>query len=115
MTADLGPYNFTLYKNADFSRLITYTDASGTPIDLTGYGASLKAKKNYASADVILSLSSGDGITLGGTAGTILIEIPKEDILPIEQDALVYSLILISGGIDMPFLGGTITISNEVL
>jgi hypothetical protein len=45
---------------------------TATPIDLTGCTARLKVKRGNTE---LLSLTSGDGVTLGGDAGTIELEI----------------------------------------
>jgi hypothetical protein len=51
---------------------------NGVPDDLTGYTAKMQIRPEYGSDDILITLTSDAGtsnITLGGTAGTIVIRI----------------------------------------
>lgn len=70
-TVDVDSSDFTAYVSGGY---LVYTP----PKDLTGYTARAQLKKKVTSEDVIWELSDSDGITLGGTEGTIDIEISAE-------------------------------------
>lgn len=81
--------DLTVDENADFvlSPAWIWLSAAGSPIDLTGYTASMMVRKAIADTTPLLTLSSGSGITLGATAGTIVVSITQAQV-----NALVASL-----------------------
>lgn len=69
--------DLVMYQGASWDYQLTWTTTSGTvttPVNLTGYSARMQVRETFASTTSILSLTSGSGITLGGTAGTIYLE-----------------------------------------
>lgn len=69
MTTDLQ--DLEVWIGCKFDAVVTYQDPDGDPIDITGYTASLGVKREFSDETEVLTLTSGDGLTLGGTAGTI--------------------------------------------
>jgi hypothetical protein len=67
-----GVYWFRMVDREDFIRRVTYLAADGLPNDLTGYSAEFSIEVPGA---VILTVTSGSGITLGGPTGTIDIKV----------------------------------------
>ena len=65
-----GRLNLACYEGATFDYELTWT-AGGSAVDLTGYTARMQVRSSYDSSTPVVSLASGSGITLGGTAGTI--------------------------------------------
>lgn len=90
MTA--GIYHFTIEQGTDCVLPIEYTDATGTPIDLTGCSAALMIRRAYDDADPIVSLSIGNGITINGTAGTFLVTIDSALTAELAPGTAVYDL-----------------------
>lgn len=112
MTA--GIYDIIIEQGATFTRTVTWKDEAETPINLTGYSARLQMRESVDATSTFLSLTSGSGITLGGTAGTILIEISATDTAALTQSG-VYDLELVSGaGVVTRLLQGSVTLSKEV-
>jgi hypothetical protein len=105
-------------KGADYpgpTDVAEYEWRSGEPddegvvplVDLTGYTAAMKVRATGASSTVLLSLTSGAGITLGGTAGTIRIAITAAQTLTLLDGWQVYDLLLTSPlGAKTKFLSG---------
>lgn len=112
--SDPGVYNFTIYKGTTFTRVFTYRDAAGALVNLTGYTASFIAKPSANYGTNTISLTSGSGITLGGAAGTITVVIDAATTTALNDDALIYSLKLTTGGVVTALLKGAITVSGEV-
>ena len=112
-----GVYNFTIEQGATLTRTFTaYTDADATlPLDLTGYTARMKIRQD-PSATVIISLTNGSGITLGGTAGTIIVVISAAVTTTLD-DGYVYrydlELIAADGAVTR-LVKGLITVDPEV-
>ncbi len=104
--------NFTLGVNtSSYDAYVSggFAD-NGKPIDLTGYTARMefRAKQTYASP--ALSLTSGSGITLGGTAGTVRFVITEAQAIALTLAAGTHELILIdAGGASRPFFVGEFT------
>ncbi len=73
MTA--GVCNITIEQGADFLLNLLFRDLDENLIDLTGWTAEMMIRTVVDSPSPLVSLSSSNGITLGGTAGTILIEL----------------------------------------
>lgn len=72
--------NLEMDQGAYWSKLISWTDESDLPVDVTGYTARMQIRKKVDSRSSLLDLTTENGrITLGGTAGTILLEIEAED------------------------------------
>lgn len=75
----------------------------------------MQIRERYDSEEPILELATGgDGITLGGSAGTITITIAADVTQEIEETEGVYDLELISGSTVTRLLQGKVTLSPEV-
>jgi hypothetical protein len=73
MTA--GQYNFTIEQNAKFSPVLTWRDATGALVNLTGFTATMKIW-DRSTGQLITTLTqtpnaNGDAVLLGGALGTI--------------------------------------------
>ncbi len=64
-----------LYRSDNFNHQITWQDSDGNPIDLTNYTAKMQARKTVGSTAVLMTATDGDGLVLGGVAGTIDIQL----------------------------------------
>ncbi len=118
-----GELNLTMYQGASWDYTLTWTTTAGsvtTPVDLTGYTARMQVRETQSSTATILSLTSGSGITLGGTAGTILLEASATTTAGIAtsqtpQNQFVYDLELVSGaGYVTRLVEGNFLIDPEV-
>jgi len=92
-----GDYNIKCPQGATFDKTFTVS-ISGVPMNLTGYTAAMQVRETYDSTATLLSLSNGAGITLGGTAGTILVSIASTATAAIVEGFYSYDLEIISGG-----------------
>lgn len=107
-------YNLTMYQGASFDYTFTWK-IDNAAVNLTGYMARMQARRNYQSEDVVLDLEDGNGITLGGSAGTIIVEVDAEDTAEIDAANYVYDLELESpGGEVYRLLQGKLIVSPEV-
>jgi hypothetical protein len=116
MVALAGIYNITIEKGVTFTRVLTVTDSEDNLVDFTGYTARMAIKKHRASGTVILSLTTENGrITLGGAAGTVILG-PISDVITaaIEEEAGVYDLELIQGGVVQRLIKGVVVFDPEV-
>lgn len=108
-----GSYNFTLYQGADWDRTFTVTQG-GTALNLTGYTAAMQVREAADSTATLLSLTSGSGITLGGTAGSVAVVITSAQSSAIASGSYAYDLELISGAQVTRLLQGAVNVSGNV-
>ena len=109
-----GTLNFTIEQGATFNLLLTWK-VNGTPVDLTNYTARLQARVDVEDSEIILSLTNGAGITLGGVAGTISIDQTAVQTTVLPSGTFVYDLELVAGsGSVTRLVQGELLISPEV-
>ena len=110
-----GTYSMTVYAGADFDRTFTVTQG-GTALNLTGYTAAMMVRDAVdGTATPLLSLTSGSGITLGGTAGTIQVAITNAQSAAIPAGSYAYDLEIISGSSAITrILQGAVNVSGNV-
>jgi len=110
-----GQLPITIEQGANFQLTLTWTDAAGALVNLTGYTARMKVKTTYGGTQ-LLSITSSDSITLGGAAGTITINVPAATTAALTAPAEgVYDLELVSGaGVVTRLVEGEVRITPEV-
>lgn len=89
--------NLVCYQGASFDYQLTWL-LNDEPVDLTNYSARMQVRPSHASTAIALSLTSGTGITLGGTAGTIFIEATPEQTASLTANEYVYDLEMVAAG-----------------
>lgn len=120
-----GVYNIVADQGATFAQTLTWKDAEGAAINLTGYTARMQVRDKYSSAAAALSLTTENGrIALGGAAGTIDLLVAAADMAALEvpnvpgtppSKAFVYDLEMIAAsGRVTKLLLGTFTVRREV-
>lgn len=111
-----GSLDFLMPKGSTFSRTLTWK-ISNTPVNLTSYTARMQARTSHiATGAPVLSLTTENGkITLGGTAGTITLNLTATETAAITQSSLAYDLELVSaGGVVTRLVEGQINLTPEV-
>lgn len=109
-----GTLDFTIEQGATFNLLLTW-EIDDVPVNLTNYTARLQARVDVEDSEVILSLTTGAGITLGGAAGTISLDQTGVQTALLPAGTYVYDLELIAGsGSVTRLVQGELNISPEV-
>lgn len=110
-----GQVNFLCPQGSTFAKTITYK-IDDLPVDITGYSARLQVRENYYSASTVVDLDSdGNGITLGGSAGTIDLLINHQVTEDFSPGNWVYDLeIESSGGVVTRLIEGAFIVTPEV-
>jgi len=108
-------YNITIERGETWSRILTWTDENGTPVNLTGCSAKMQARKVVGGA-IIIELSTTNGrISLGGIAGTITLTIADEDTATFPIDSARYDLLItFPSGTSEKILRGAMEIESLV-
>lgn len=115
-----GLWNLTVEAGATFTERAT---PSGTPWDLTNYSARAMARVTYPATSTLFSLTDGAGITLGGAAGWVQVDLTSEqttaigEALAFVEATVVWDLELVLDGSDPEdvtrFAQGVVTVSPE--
>jgi len=109
-----GLVNFVCPQGSTFRRTLTYT-LDEVPVDLTGYSSRLQVREAYYSESPVVSLVSGSGITMGGSAGTIDILISASVTSEFPTGIHVYDLEIVSpSNLVDRLIEGTFNVTPEV-
>lgn len=114
MTA--GNYTVTIEQGATLGLTLTWSDESNALVNLTGYTARMQIREQLDSATPFITLTTENGgITLGGVAGTITLNMTATATAALTQTSGVYDLELVSsGGVVTRLLEGLVIIKPEV-
>jgi hypothetical protein len=108
-------YDISTEQGSSLSRVVTYSDANSSPINLTGYTARMQVRPRASSGYAYLTLTSpSGGLTLGGTTGTITILVDGSVTSAIPAGDYVYDLEVVNGAYVDKVMGGDFTLSAEV-
>lgn len=109
-----GDYNITCPQGATFDRTFTLT-VDGTPQNLTGYTAAMQVRESVSGSTALINLTTENGgITLGGSAGTILVTISASTTAAVTAGSYSYDLELYSGSTVTRLLQGAFNLTGEV-
>jgi hypothetical protein len=88
-------YDVSVYERASLNLALTvYTDDDGVTLwSLTGYTAAFRIM-DKPSGSVIATLTDGSGVTLGGSAGTILVKRTPAQVQALKLDKGAYDLVI---------------------
>lgn len=115
MSSPAGVYNILADQGATFTRVITWTNSAGSPINLTGYTARMSLRVTYADSTVALSLTTENGrISLGGVLGTITLNVDASTMANLSAKSYVYDLEMVNGATVTRLLQGSFSNSPEV-
>lgn len=107
-----GIYNLKFDEGADIDIQFIWKDDTATPINLIGYTARMKVKNTIDGDSVV---DWGSYITLGGSDGTVNLNVPASATIDIGFLDGVYDIELVSNaGNVYKFLKGKVLITPEV-
>ena len=118
-----GQLNLPVQQGDTYKLTLTWNNppvgtASPVPVDLTGCVANMQVRQNYGEP-VLLALSSsalttnGSGLTLGGTAGTIVLLINPLDTQVLQSGIYDIEVQFPDGSIQTP-VGGSLSVNPGV-
>ena len=118
MAGTAGPVHFEIPCYSEWGVTMTWyvtTVAAGTKKDLTNYTAAMDIRRRQSDSTALASLTSSSGITLGGTAGTINIELTDVQTAAITAGPAVWDLELIdASGSNLRLVEGTCEFTPSV-
>jgi hypothetical protein len=109
-------YNTVINQGADWFFNITYADPNGDPIDITGYTAACQLRSQPSSPNAVLTLTTGDGITIVGAAGEVNLHATAEQTGAIDEGTYFYDVEITAPvyGTVTRLVQGQIVVSAEV-
>lgn len=111
--------NIQCDQGATFSLIATCSNETGL-MDLSGYTAQMQLRTSPTfnggvTPSIVYSLTTSDGqITLGGTAGTITLDITAANTATIPAGEYCYDLFILSGAVAAKMLTGLFTVLPRV-
>ena len=115
--ATAGPVHFEIPTYSEFGVTMTWylTSAKTTTKDLSTYTAAMDIRRKQSDSSALIALTSGSGITLGGSAGTIVITLTDTQTAAVTPGPGVWDLELIdSGGSSLRLVEGTCEFTPSV-
>ena len=111
----LSTYDMYSDQGSDFDTVITYTDDSDVLVNLTGCTARMQVRQFSSSPNARLTLTSSSGITLGGAAGTIRVQISSEALSAVPAGQYAYDIELVDTSSKvLKILSGPFVVNAEV-
>lgn len=111
-----GNLALTIEQGTTWNTVLTWK-IDGDEVDLTDFSARMQARVRADASATVLALTSdpGGGITLGGVAGTIEIDLSEEETRDLPPGVYVYDLELVDGDDAVTRLvEGVLTVTAEV-
>ena len=111
-----GYHHFIIEQGATFKHTLTLKDSADALINLTGYSAEMDLRKNQDDSSEVATLTvANNRITMGGSAGTVVLEISATDTSALLVGDGVYDIDLTdsNGKVDR-ILEGTYSIRGNV-
>jgi hypothetical protein len=110
-----GKYNMVCPQGSTFNQELTYS-INAVNVDLTGYSARMHIRATYTSTTPTASLTTENGkIALGGSAGTITVNIPSSETTNFVAKEYVYDLELVSPSLEVTrLIEGKFIVTPEV-
>lgn len=108
-----GTYDFIVAQGETFDRTLTYK-TDGTAVNLSTSTARMQARTSYEAGSAVIDLTSGTGITLGGTAGTIRLQLSAAQTSALDPGSYVYDLEVVTGSLVTRLMSGRVHVSPEV-
>ena len=103
-------FNFKAFTNENLIMQYVFedTNSQSTRMDMTGMTA-VCVMKNIRTDETVLSLTTDDDtITLGGSAGTLTLNVPKESMAVLTDAMLTYDILLTNVDVSKNVIHGTI-------
>lgn len=107
-------YNTVIDQGADWYITFYYDNPDGTPVNITSYTAALQMRTSPLAKTTVLSLTTGDGITITGNQGRIDVHATNVQTTAITNGKYSYDLEITSPqGIVTRLVQGTIEVSPQ--
>ena len=94
---------------------ITWKDPAGVEVDFTSYTAKMEIRLKAGDATALLTLTNGNGITLGNSTNNIFVEVTDAQTFTLGKGKKVYDIEMTApDGTVNTWISGTITLVESV-
>jgi len=109
-------YNIEIEQGSTWSQEVIWKNNDNSPVNVTGYSASMQIRTTIASPTSLMDLTSANSkIVVGGVNGKFTITITAAEAAALSWVTAVYDLEIISpGGTVIRILKGSVTVDPEV-
>lgn len=108
-------HDFVCDQGATFTASMTYFATDGTPVNLTGYTARMSIRENFEDIEEVFRATTENGhLILGGSAGTVSINIAANHTSEFPPGELLYDLELVTGATVIRLVQGCFIVDPEV-
>ena len=104
--------NLTIDQGATFTSDVTVKDAQGNAFNLTGYTASAKLAKGFASTRTRTNMTTS--IATDATTGVVTLSLTATETSALDAERYVYDLEITSGATVTRVIEGIITVRPQV-
>ena len=104
--------NLTIDQGATFTSDVTVKDAQGNAFNLTGYTASAKLAKGFASTRTRTNMTTS--IATDATTGVVTLSLTATETAALDAERYVYDLEITSGATVTRVIEGIITVRAQV-
>ena len=111
-----GFFHFIIEQGATFKHTLTLKDSADSLINLTGFSAEMDLRRNQDDSSEVLTLTVANSrVTMGGAAGTIVLEISASDTASMTVGDGVYAIKLTDSNAKIDrILEGTFSVRGSV-
>jgi hypothetical protein len=110
-----GTHDIVCDQGSTFTRVFTWQDSTGVPINLSMYTGRMQVRATIDNASTLLSLTTENGgIALGGAAGTITVTATATQTAAVAAGCYVYDLEMVTGAVVTRLVQGQFTVDAEV-
>ena len=111
-----GKLNIFIEQGATFEYVLTLTDETNNPINLTSYKARMQIRRTVQSRDFLIELTTENGrIVISPVIGSITLSISASDTANLSFTQAVYDLEIVSADdVVTRIIQGTVNLSKEV-
>ncbi len=111
-----GFFHFIIEQGATFKHTLTLKDSADSLINLTGFSAEMDLRRNQDDSSEVLTLTvANNRVTMGGSNGTIVLEISASDTSSMAVGDGVYDLKLTDSNAKVDrILEGTFSVRGSV-
>lgn len=109
-----GNYKMLCEQGATFSLVITWKDAAGANVNMTGFTAKMQVRKSKTSDDDVMTLSTANGGIELGANGQIVLLADATETAALKEGQYVYDLEINTGSSVIRLIEGAFVVNGEV-
>ena len=106
MSVEVAEYDLVIYKGNDFSMTVSFLDALGDPLDLTGWTGYAQIREERSKSSTLIADFT---VTHNGAGGVVTMTLADTDTNPSGNKGFYDLLMVDDDGFDETYLTGQVT------